>query len=164
MLEAGPLQFLTEAETRALFRPQEIRTAFYSAFRELTDQKGLPSSPGVFGGERVLLRGRQVLEDVLLPELNKKGSKPEEQIATIPNSAIVLAVYAAAAQQTTRLFGRTARAREMFRALRHSRFETMGLKAMGATIAKPGLLDRPETLDYVKQVRGDLTQTLRLMG
>lgn len=164
MLEAGPLQFLTQEQARALSQQQAVRDAFYRTFRELTDQQGLPASPGVFGGERVLLRGRQVLEDAILPGLNKKGTEPAAQVASIPGSTIVLAVYAAAAQQTTRLFGRTTRAREMFRDLHQSRFETEGLKRMGATIAAPGLLDRPETKDYIKLVRGDLTRTLTQMG
>ncbi len=164
MMEAGPLQFMTREEVNAQFRAQDVRDAFYRTFREVTDQKGLPTSPGIFGGERILLRARQVLEDVVLPPLNRKGTEPAEQVANIPSSTIVLAVYAAAAQQTTRLFGRTTRAREMFRDLHDSRFATDGLRRMGATIATPGLLDRPETLEYVKQVRGDMTRTLTQMG
>lgn len=176
MMEAGPLQFMTREDVNAQFRAQDVRDAFYHTFRELTDQRGLPASPGIFGSERILLRARQVLEDVLLPELNKKEPRQEkvtttekttrsaEQVANIPGSTIVLAVYAAAAQQATRLTGRTTRAREMFRAMQNSRFETIGLRAMGATDTSPGLLDRPETIAYVKQVRADLTQTLTRMG
>lgn len=155
---------LDAAYIAQMTRQTEVRDGFYTAYRELTDQKGLPQKPGSVGSDQILNRATRVLEDVVLPDLNKKDRTPEAEVAQIPGSTIVLAVYAAAAQQTTRFFGRTARAREMFRDLRDTRFATDGLKRMGATIATPGLLDRPETQAYVKLVRGDLTRTLTQMG
>ncbi len=162
-------------------RQAGIRDGFYAAFREVTDQRGLPAKAG-WRSDQILDRATRLLSNGVLPDLNKKGVEPEKAVAQIPASTLVLAVYAAASQEHTSWLGRDSRALRTFDQLHNTPFEQKGLAQMGGGQPVPqmplgwashpvypptkytvGLLERDETKAWVAATRQDLTRRLQAM-
>lgn len=130
-----------------------VRQNFYLVFRKLSTVAGLPAAKRQ--GLPIVKTSEDLLQAVLLPELARKDVvAPEVAVKeAVRDSEIVLAMHAAAASMTAPSGWQQTAGMRILTQERNGRFETMGLR-------DSGILERPQTQEWIKIVRHNLSKRL----